>query len=328
MALRSLYKTRGTAEILPLPPRWPLTQHLPTLIHHTGTVRTLIHFISAIDFTLNSHASASTGGRAPTVFSHFIMPRTRRSQPVSASAMPGSGPAPPAGPDPPATLSQDHPQPPKRRTVATNSLAIDSMGAQLYTMSQLLERISDRVGVDSPPVPAPAVPVTQATPAPAPTPPQVHSATCPPGFISRPVTPFQDPQAWLYPPHPSRVRHATEGQMFDSVNNSSFPMSQNPGIPAASTILLTRHTIPGRTHSAQPPPHVHGLTSQQHCRTSRMGVILTLPSPSCSPIRWPHSQRFLVGKFMLVLLLNGDQRRLEQTLWNLLWRNIIPDSLN
>ena len=188
-------------------------------------------------------ASASTGGRAPTIFSHFIMPRTRRSQPVPASAMPGSAPAPPAGPDPPATLSQDHPQPPKRRTVATNSLAIDSMGGQLYTMSQILERISDRVGVDSSPVPAPAVPVTQATPAPAPTPPQVHSATCPPDFISRPVTPFQDPQAWLYPPHPSRVRHATEGQMFDSVNNSSFPMTQNPGIPAASY------------HPAYPPHH-------------------------------------------------------------------------
>ena len=104
------------------------------------------------------------------------MPRTRRGSAVTpASATARQHPLPATSND----FSIDSlagPQPPKHRTVASNAQAIDSMGLQLLNMSQLLEKISGKIGVDSSddshqhPQPTPHVsyapePVPMATPA-------------------------------------------------------------------------------------------------------------------------------------------------------------------
>ena len=78
------------------------------------------------------------------------MPRTRRS-----SALAPATPAATARHHVPATPTDsisDAPsgsQMPKRRTVASNAKAIDTMGLQLLNMTQILEKISGRMGMDS-----------------------------------------------------------------------------------------------------------------------------------------------------------------------------------
>ena len=178
------------------------------------------------------------------------MPRTRRSHlaPAVATASDPPGPALAARPSAAAT-PPDYPLPPKRRTVASNALAIDSMGAQLHTMSQLLEKISGKVCADGPLVPGlpqPAASASAPTPAhlfatparaPAPVhspavptiPPTLHTPLHPPGFPALQTTPLPGHQsAWLYQPqHKANPGPSnTDAQLFANANNCYFPLSQ------------------------------------------------------------------------------------------------------
>ena len=89
------------------------------------------------------------------------------------SQAPGRQHVPTHGPaDVTDTTPTAQPQPLKQHTVASNAQAIDSMGIQLYNMSQLLERISGKIGAGPEdirppqpiPHPAPPPPVLAAAP--------------------------------------------------------------------------------------------------------------------------------------------------------------------
>ena len=160
------------------------------------------------------------------------MPRTRRSSAVTPAAarqqVPLAGHADlPADPLPPS-------QPTRRRTVASNAQAIDSMGLQLFNMSQMLERISGKMGVGSE-----DTAINDSLQAPA-------RADVPAPGVAAPAYPPPAPAAQP-PPH---------------IAPTHFPTS----FPQNNSFIQPRHGVPNAGHVPHmphvditvPPPHTQG----------------------------------------------------------------------
>ena len=200
------------------------------------------------------------------------MPRTRRSHSVSAVV---SDPGPvPRGPFPADTAIPAAP-PVKRRTVASNALAIDSMGAQLYTMSQLLEKISDKVCRDSTGTGGVAMNDQPAQPAALP----VFAAPHPPGFPAPPpATPQPLPTtSWLtstsgIAPNP-RTRHPTDSYQMNNLPNNVFTASAH----LSGSNQFSAH-LPAHVPPAQPP------AAFQQARTDPLGLAGTSRSRLNLPV--------------------------------------------
>ena len=168
------------------------------------------------------------------------------------------------------------PPPVKRRTVATNAQAIDTMGAQLFTMSQLLEKISDKVGAGS--VPTPSTPAAQPPPSPAPPQPPAHAgpqsaqAATPAAFLPQhfPQTcaPFLAPPPGIQLPgfHPLRPHSAIDTQSF-------LPSYAQP---SANTFL----PLQARSSGANPPLDPLGSGSAQQPAHSLPASLLDIEDNS------------------------------------------------